>query len=163
MAADSARIGERLVCGFELAATPDRAAELGLGTNDRQQAFVLPRLLDEVSCSPAHGLDRDVHGAPRRQDHHRQRFVGGVDALQQIEALGARSGVARVVEVHQDDVVVLQLQRPQQLLRRRGGVDDVALGLQQQPQRLDDVGLIVGEEQACRRISSHQRSNRLSG
>ena len=36
-----------------------------------------------------------------------------VDALQQVEAFLARGGVARVVEVHQDHVEVLQLERAQ--------------------------------------------------
>ena len=151
---------QRLVRGLELSSAANRAPQFGLRADDRQEAFVLPRLLHEVAGAAAHRFHRDIHRSPRRQDDDRQRFIGGVDALEEIEALLAGRGIARVVQIHQDDVVVLELERAQQLRRRRRGVDDEALGLQQQPQRFDDVGLVVRDEDPGRRISSHRRSSR---
>ena len=137
---------QRLVRGLELAPAANGAAELGLRAHDRQQPLVFPRLLHEVAGAAAHRLDGDVDRAPRGHHDHRQRFVAGVNALQQVEAFLAGGGVARVVQVHQDHVVVLELERAQELLRRCGGVDDEAFRLQQQSQRFEDVGLIVGDE-----------------
>ena len=71
--------------------------------------------------------------------------------VQEVEPLLARGRVARVVEVHQEDVELLVLERGDDAGRRGGGVDLVALGLEQQPQRLEHVGLIVGDEQPARR------------
>ena len=147
---------QRLVGGLELPAAPNRPAQLGLRPDDRQQPLVVPRLLDEVARAAAHRFDRDVHRAPRGHHDDRQRFVGGVNALQQVEAFFARRRVARVVEIHQDDVVVLQLHRAQQLLRRRRRVDQIAFGLQQQPQRFEHVGLIVADQNARRRLAARR-------
>ena len=60
----------------------------------------------------------------------------------------ARGGVARVVQVDQRDVEVAGLDRGQHAGRRRGGLDVAALALEQQAQRLEDVGLIVRDEDA---------------
>ena len=74
-----------------------------------EQARVVPGLLDEVARAAAHGLHRQVHAAPGGHDDHRQRGVERLDAVQQVEALLAGGGVARVVEVHQDDVEIARL------------------------------------------------------
>jgi hypothetical protein len=121
IAPDSARMRrvpvglQGLVGGLELPAAAERTAQFGLRPDDRQQPLVVPRLLDEVARAAPHRFDRDVHRAPGRHHHHRERFVGGVDALQQVEPFLARRGVARVVQVHQDDVEVLQFESAQQL------------------------------------------------
>ena len=147
---------QRLVRRFELPPAPDRAAQLGLRPHDRQQPLVVPRLLDEVARAAAHRLDRHVDRSPRRHHDNRQRFVGRVNPLQQVEPFFAGRRVARVVEVHQDDVVVLELHRAKQLLRRRRRVDDVALRLQQQAQRLEHIGLIVADQDARRRLAASE-------
>ena len=152
---------QRLVGGLELPPAADRAPQLGLGPHDRQQPLVVPRLLDEVARAAAHRLDRHVHRSPGGHHHDGQRLVGGVNPLQQVEPFLARGRVARVVEIHQDDVVVLQLERAEDLLRRGRRVDGVAFGLQQQPQRFEHVGLVVGDEEPGR-LTSHRRSSRPS-
>ena len=85
---------------------------------------------------------------------------------EQVEAFLAGGGVARVVQIHQDDVEVAALERAQQLLRRCRGLDVEAFALQQQPQRLEDVGLIVGEQDpqdgGSQSGSSHQRPSHPS-
>ncbi len=79
--------------------------------------------------------------------------VDGLDAREQVEALLAGGGVAGVVEVHHDDVEIASLDGGEDGGGRRGGLDLVALGLEQQAQGLEDVGLIVGDEDAERGIS----------
>ena len=153
---------QRLVGGLELPAAPDRPTELGLRADDREQPLVVPRLLHEVAGAAAHRLDGDVDRSPGGHHHDGQRLVGGVDALQQVEPLFAGRRVAGVVEVHQHDVVVAHLEGAQDLLRRGGRVDGVALGLEQEPQRFEDVGLVVGQQQARGRLSSHRPPSRPS-
>ena len=78
--------------------------------------------------------------------------VGRVDAAQQVEPLLARRRVARVVQVDEHDVVVALASSAVSTARGRvDGVDLVALALEQQPQRFEHVGLVVGDEDAGRR------------
>ena len=67
---------------------------------------------------------------------------------EEVDALLARGGVARVVEVHEHGVDVLPVDDGEHA-RRRGGGDDVeAFALEQQAKRLEDVDLVVGDEDA---------------
>ena len=72
---------------LEPVAGAERASELDLIPENRDQALVLPRLLHEVARSEAHRLDRQVDRAPRRHHHHRQRAVEADEARQQVEPL----------------------------------------------------------------------------
>ena len=139
------------VLGFEPLAAAQRARQLDLRPHDGQQPRVVPRLLDEVAGAAAHRLDGDVDAAPGGHHHRRQRRVHGPHGVQEVEAFLARGRVAGVVQVHQEDVELLVLERGDDAGRRGGGVDQVALGLEQQPQRLEHVGLVVGDEQPARR------------
>jgi hypothetical protein len=145
-----------LIGRFELMPSPEGAPQFRLRADDREQPIVVPGLLDEVARPAAHRFDGNVHRAPCRHHDDGQGLVGGVDALQQFKALLSRRGVPGVVEVHQEDVEVLHLECAQELLRRGCGIDRIAVRLQQQPQRLEDVRLIVGEQQARGRLSSHR-------
>ena len=90
----------------------ERAAQLDLGAQGREQARVVPRLLDEVARAAAHRLDRLVDAAPRRHDDHGQRRRRAPGAReQQVEPLAPGGGVARVVEVHEHGVEVLRARR----------------------------------------------------
>ena len=66
MAGDSAtRVAGRCrsqqcVLGLELPRPAQRTTEFDLGAQDREQACVLPGLLDEVPCPAMHRLDRHV-------------------------------------------------------------------------------------------------------
>ena len=71
-------------------------------------------------------------------------------ALEQLEPLLARRRVARVVEVDERHVEVRSLERGDELGRRGGGGDVEALAAQQQLQRVEDVDLIVGDQDAAR-------------
>ena len=127
---------------------PERPAELDLGPKGGEEPGVVPRLLDEVARAPAHRLDGLVHAAPGGHHHRGQRGVEGLELGDQLQALAAGGGVAGVVEVEQDGVEVGSLHRGQHGGRRAGGLDGVAFALEQQAQRLADVGLVVRDEDA---------------
>ena len=147
------RVGlERSVFGFEPLLPPQGARQLDLGADDGQQPGVLPRLLDEIARAAAHRFDRDLDAAPRGHDHHRERRVVPAQLRQEIEALLAGRRVARVVQVHQHDVVLVAVDRLQDRRRRPGRIDLEPLGLQQQAQRLEHIRLIIGDENPRRRV-----------
>ncbi len=136
------------VLRFEALALPERLTELDLGTDDREQPRVVPRLLNEVAGAAAHGLDRHFHAAPRRHHHHRQRRIDALAARQQVEPLLAGGRVARVVEIDQGHVELARLDGRQHARGRRRRLELEALGLQQQAQRFEHVRLIVRDEHA---------------
>ena len=112
----------------------------------------------------AHRFDGGVDAAPAGHDDDRQRRVVRAHAIEQIEAFAARRRVARVVQIHQQQVVRLvdargRARRPTELTR---SVSKPA-SVEQQAQRLQDVGLVVGDEDArawTRRRSASSRMPR---
>ena len=75
-----------------------------------------------------------------------QRGVERLELRDQLESLAAGGGVARVVEVEQHGVEVGGLDGREHAGGRGGGLDVVALALEQQAERLADVGLVVRDE-----------------
>ena len=73
-----------------------------------------------------------------------------MDLPEQLEPLLAGRGVARVVEVDQDDVVVALAERCKRRSRGLDRVDLITLSLQQQTKGFEDIALIVGDEDAWR-------------
>jgi len=73
-------------------------------SSDRQELRVVPWFLDEVAHATSHRFDSDVDRAPPGHDDHRQITIERLDASQQVDAFTARSGIAGVVEVHQQEV-----------------------------------------------------------
>ena len=76
----------------------------------------------------------------------------------QLQPLPARGRVAGVVEVQQDRVEVVALGGSQHRGRRPGGLDGVALTLEQQAERLADIGLVVRDQDLRGRRGGRQRS-----
>jgi hypothetical protein len=72
-----------------------------------EQTRVVPWLLDEVRSTPPHRFDRELDAAPCGHDDDGHAQTIALDLRQQIDALRARRGVARVVHVHQDGIVAL--------------------------------------------------------
>ncbi len=68
-----AAAAQQRIFRLEALAVAERPAQLGLRAQDREQARVLPRLLDEVAGAAAHGLDGDVDAAPGGHHDDRQR------------------------------------------------------------------------------------------
>ena len=116
----------------------------------RQQPRVLPRLLHEVAGAAAHRFDRHFDAAPGGHDDDRQRRIVRAQLRQQVEPFLARGRVARVVEVHQHRVELVAVDRLENRRRRSGRLDPVALALEEQPQRLEDIRLIVRDQDARR-------------
>ena len=136
------------VLGFEALSPAERFSERDLCRERRQKPRVLPRLLHEVPRAAAHRLDRQVHRAPGRHDDDRQSTVQPLDPREQIEPLLAGRRVPGVVQVHQDGVVIARFERGQSGRGRGGGLALVAFALQQQPQGLQHVALVVRDQDA---------------
>ena len=134
------------VLGLETEAAAQRPAQRDLVAEDRQQTVVVPRLFDEVAGAEPDRPNGDLDAAPGRHHHHRQRAVQTLELLQQLETLGSRRRVAGVVEVDEGGVKVRGGHRGERAVRRIGGLDRVPLGLEQEAQRLQHVGLIVGNQ-----------------
>ena len=142
----AALAAEQLVFLLEPAVGPHRVAQFHLIADDRDKARVVPRLGDEILRAAPHGLDRHVNTRPRGHDDDRQRGVDSLNLVEEIEALLAGGGVARVIKIHQHERKVARLDR----LDDRGGrfhrLDLVTLRLQQKTQRFENVSLVVGNE-----------------
>ena len=123
--------------------------QFDLGAQDRQQAFVLPRLLDEIASAAAHGFDGKSNVAPGRHDNDRNAAVEGHDFGEQVETLLAGGGVAGVIQVDENGIVELGGQSFADGRRRLGGVDHEAGRTQQQFDSFQDVRLIVGRQDAA--------------
>ncbi len=134
------------ILALQPARAPERAAELDLGPQRRQQPGVVPRLLDEVASATPHRLHRLLDAAPGGHHHRGQRAVERLELGYQLESLASGRGIARVVKVEQDGVEIRRLDGGKDRGGRSRGVDGVALALEQQPERLTDVGLIVRDE-----------------
>ena len=139
-------IAQDPVLCLEPLAAAQGAGQLDLCAHDREHALVVPGLLDEVPRAPAHGLDCQFHRAPGGHDDDRHRRVERLELREEREAFESRRRVPRVVEVDQRDVEVARVDGGQHAGGGGGGVDLAPLRLQQQAQRLKDVGLVVGQQ-----------------
>ena len=128
------------------------SAHRDLRAHGVEQAGVVPRLLHEVAHALAHRRHGQGHGRPRGHHHHRQVRIDRAHARDQLQPLVAGGRVARVVEVHQQQVVrVLGLAQRGQHRRGRGDrAHREAVALEEQAERFEDVGLVVGHEDARR-------------
>ena len=141
---------EQPVLLLEPRAAAERARQLDLGAQLRQQARVVPRLLDVVAGPAPHRLHRAVHAAPRGHHDDGQVGIHRLELAQEVESFTPRRGVAGVVEVHQHCVEVAGVEARQDGRGRRRGLHLEALALEQQAERLEDVFLVVGDEDARR-------------
>ena len=118
MARDSAIISgspfaaQHPVFHFEAVAAAQRLAELDLGSHGGDQPRIVPGLFDVVPGARCAWPRRHRRRFPRRSS----RSTGSVpsmsrDLRQQVEALAPGGGVARVVEIHQQRVEVVFLER----------------------------------------------------
>ena len=137
---------KQAVLEFQLAGAAQRLAQFGVDAHQRDQPLVFPRLLDEVARAALDGLDRQVDIAPGGHHDHRQPRIELLDARQQIQALLAGGGVARVVQVDEQHIVVALAQRFKQQLGRAHAVHADPLRGEQQLDGLEDVRLIVGDQ-----------------
>ncbi len=132
------------VLSFEMLRLLQSAIEFDLGANDGDQALVVPRLLDEIASAAPHGLDGELHVGPRGHHDHRQIAVDADNLGKQRETFLPGGGIARVVQVDEHGVVVVERQRLAHQGGRAGRIDLVSLSGQQQLDGVEDVLLIVG-------------------
>jgi hypothetical protein len=128
--------------------TLQRAVKLDLGPQNRKQPLVLPRLLNKIARASAHGLDRQVHVAPCGHHNDRERAVHRHNIGKQSQPFLSGGGVTRVVQVDQYRVVGRARKRVARELRGANDVNLVALRLEQQFNRFQDVLLVVGRQDA---------------
>jgi hypothetical protein len=141
-----ALFAQHRVLVLEPTGAAQRATELHLAREPCDQAPVVPGFLDVVARTESHGLDGAIDAAPGRHHEDRKGRIALVDLLQQVETFAARRGVAGVVHVDEHEVEVALPQRAQHSPGRGGGLDRVALGLEQQAERLDDVRLVIRDQ-----------------
>ena len=142
------------VLGLEPKRPAHGRGELQLGTQRGQQPDVLPGLLDEVLRPPAHRLDRQLDAPPGGHDHDGDGRRHLLEPLQEVQPLAARGRVAAVVHVDEDEIRRLGLHGGERGCRCPGGVHLEAFRLEQQAKALPDVGLVVGDEDACGQAGS---------
>jgi hypothetical protein len=133
--------------GVEPVDRAQRVAQLELGVEGGEQARVVPRLLDVVARAAANGLDRALDAAPCGHDDDGEGGVELAQAREEVHALAARGGVARVVEIEQADVEVLGLAQGEDGGGggRRAHVEAVGAG--EHAHRLEDIGLVIGDQE----------------
>jgi hypothetical protein len=139
---------QQRVLGLEPLPLAQRLAQLDLRPHDREEPGVVPRLLDEVTRAAAHRLDGDLDAAPRRHDDDGERRIDPLNARQQVQPFFARGRVARVVQVDERDVELPRFDGGEDSGGGRRGFEHEPFGLEQQAQGFEDVGLIVGDEDA---------------
>ena len=91
--------------------------QLSVNTDERKQPLILPRLLDKVASAALNAFDGEVDIAPRRHHNHGKARIEILNAGQQIKPFPARRGIACVIEIDQNDIVVALAQRLNQQLR----------------------------------------------
>jgi hypothetical protein len=136
------------VLELQPAAEPERARQLEPVPERGQQPVVLPGLLDVVARAAPDSGHRAFHAPPRRHHDDRQRGVQAAQAGDQLDALVPGGGVAGVVEVEQRGVEVGGLHRRDHARGRGRGLDLVVLAAQQQLEGVEDVGVVIGDQDA---------------
>ena len=137
------------VFGLEALGATVELVELELGAEDGEEAGVIPGLLDEVGGAAAHGFNGEVYVGPCGHDDDGKVGFALADGGKEVEALLAGSGVAGVVEVEEAAVELLLGEAEEDFVGGAGGFERVAFGAQEEVERVEDVGLVVGDEESA--------------
>src|SRR6185437_12933567 len=127
---------------------PEHAGTLNLLTKHAQQLRVVPGLLHKVAGAAMHGLDRQLNRAPRSHHDYGQCAVNGQSLRHQLQAFTAGRGVTAVVQVEQSGVKVTVAECLQRIFRALYKLGFVAIALEQQMQRHDNVRLVFSYQNA---------------
>ncbi len=122
------------------------AAQSDLLAQNFQQLRIRPRLFHEIGDAALHCFDGNADRGPSGHNHNRRHALHRLQPRQQIQSLAAGSGVARVIQVHQQEIEFAALERLQQIRRRGSRFGGIAVAFQQQAQGPQHVGLIVGNQ-----------------
>jgi hypothetical protein len=117
---------------------------------------VVPRLLDEIAHPAAHRFDREIDAAPPGHYDHRQQPIDLLHPREQIDPFAARRGVAGVIQIHQDQIERPRAQRRDRGVGRGHGVVLDPLPLEQETQRVEQVGLVVGDQDPRRHVTGNR-------
>src|SRR5947207_436985 len=139
---------ETILC-LESLAMSNGAAEFYLSAENAQKSAIFPGLLYEVACATSHGFDSNFDAAPRGHDNYGKSAVHGLNAREKIESFFARGSVTSVIQIDEQDVEILQLDRIQHRGRISHSFSTVSLTLQKHAQGFANVWLIVGDEDLC--------------
>ena len=90
---------------FQALGTLQSSMQFDLRTQNGQQAFVFPRLLNKIACAASHGLDCQPHVAPGRHHDYRNAAIEGHNLGEQIQPFLTRGGIAGVVQINQYRIV----------------------------------------------------------
>src|SRR5438105_3028880 len=128
------------VCFTQLLRTSNQVAAL------LNELRVGPGLLDEIGSAPLQGFYGQLNGPPGCNDQNGNCRIEFADAGDEVETFGARGGVERVIEIHDQQIKLTRVQR----LQHRGGMHHglrlESLELQQQRDGMEDVRLIIGHK-----------------
>ena len=124
------------------------AAQADLLLENFQQPRVGPRLLDKVAHAVLHGFHGQAHGGPSGHGHHRRSIFDLPQPAEHIQTFASGRRVARVVQINEKNIEFAARHRRQQVRRRIHRFDAVAVPLEQQPQRVQNVLLVVSDEDA---------------
>jgi hypothetical protein len=123
-----------------------------------QKLSVGPGFFHKIGDAVLHCFHSDPHRGPTGHHNNGRRTFQCGELRQQVEPFATRGGVPRVVQIHQNEVELLARDRFEQLRGRRNGFGRIAVGLQQEMQSADDVGLIVRDQNSdlhCFKVSKN--------
>ena len=110
--------------------------------------LVFPWLLDEIARASLDAFNGKIDVAPGGHDDYWEARINLLNARKQVEAFLPGRGVASVIEIDEQHIVVAMAEGLNYQLRRAHAIDEDALRAQQQFHGFKNVGLIVGDEDA---------------
>jgi len=135
---------QQAVFRFQDFGLPHRPPQLDLGAHNRDEPRVFPRLLDEIAGAATHRLHRQIYVRPGGHYDDAQTAVMRTQLGKQFQTFRAGGCIAGVIEVDEKGVEGFTGHPIQDLTRRLGSGYPVTLGLQQQLDCIQNMGLIIG-------------------
>jgi len=124
------------------------AAEGDLLLQDFEELGVGPRLFDEIADTALHGFDGDADRGPAGHHDDGRDVRERPEMGEQIETFAAGSGVARVVQVHEQQIEFAKGDDFEKLGRGADSLGGVAVAFEQERESTLHVGLVVGDQDA---------------
>jgi hypothetical protein len=113
---------EQAIFKFKLACAAQGMVELSVHPDERYKALVLPGLLHKVASAALDGLDGQIDIAPGSHDNDGDARIDLLYASKEVEAFLPACGVAGVIEVDKNDIVVVLAEGIEEQLWRTDAV-----------------------------------------
>ena len=113
---------------------------------DFEQPRVGPGLLHKVAHAELHRFDGQAHRGPSGHGHDRRSVLDFLEPGEKVQAFAAGRGVARIVQVNEENVELLAAHSSQQLRRGIHRFNAIAMPFEQEAQRIKYVLLVIGNE-----------------